>query len=63
MAELPIIDLSKSKTHRSELGKEIVHALENVGFLFIENVDGLDFDMLYKSCKWFFKLPMDTKKN
>jgi isopenicillin N synthase-like dioxygenase len=62
MAELPIIDLSKSKTHRSDLGKEIVHALENVGFLFLENVDGLDFDMLYKSCKWFFKLPMNTKK-
>lgn len=59
---LPIIDLSKTTTHREELAKEIVNALENVGFLFIENVPDLDFDVLYKCCTWFFKLPKEKKE-
>lgn len=58
---LPIIDLSKSKTNRENLAKEIVYALENVGFLYIDNVEGIDFRKLDKMCKWFFGLSKQTK--
>ncbi|XP_076079052.1 isopenicillin N synthase-like [Mytilus galloprovincialis] len=63
MSELPIpvIDLSRAKTDRTQLAKEVVHALENIGFLYIDNVKGIDFDKLFKICQWFFGLPIETK--
>lgn len=53
-AQLPVIDLSKSETHAKELGDKVVYALENIGFLFIDNVKGLDYNKLFECCKWFF---------
>jgi isopenicillin N synthase-like dioxygenase len=60
--ELPIIDLSKAYTDRKECAKKVVHGLENVGFLFIDNVSNLDNDGLFKACKWFFDKPMEFKR-
>ena len=57
--ELPIIDLAR--TDREALAKDIVEALENIGFLYIDNVNGLDFNKLYESCKWFFNQPTSIK--
>ena len=57
--DLPLIDLAR--TDREALGKEVVSALENIGFLCIDNVKGLDFDKLLESCKWFFSQPLATK--
>ncbi|XP_069112263.1 uncharacterized protein [Argopecten irradians] len=59
--ELPVIDMAKSRTHRDEISRSLVDALENVGFLTIDNVEGLDFDILLKSCKWFFEQPHEKK--
>lgn len=60
--KLPIVDMSKSKTDRPELAKIVVDALENIGFLFIDNVEGIDFDQLFQACKWFFSQPWEKKK-
>lgn len=61
ISQLPIIDMSKSRTDRKNLADTVVNALENVGFLFIDNVEGIDFDMLYKACEWFFSRPDEIK--
>lgn len=37
-------------------------ALENVGFLSVENVEGLDYDTLFMCCKWFFNQPFKQKR-
>ena len=57
--ELPIIDLARPD--RFELAKKVVDTLENIGFLYVDNVSGLDFDKLFESCKWFFNLPKEKK--
>lgn len=59
---LPIIDLEKAKTDKETVAKQVVHALENIGFLYIDGIDGIDFDKLLEACKWFFSLPMDVKQ-
>ena len=59
---LPIIDLSKSKTHREELAKQMIDALENIGFLYIDNVEGINFDKMFQCCKWLFDKPMEYKR-
>jgi len=61
-AQLPIIDLSKAKENRTELAKAVVDALENVGFLYVDNVQGVDYDKLVKCCQWFFSRPSEEKK-
>lgn len=60
-SSLPIIDLSKAHTHRAELAGKVVRGLENEGFLFIDNVEKLDYDGLYQACKWFFDKPLEFK--
>lgn len=60
ISELPIIDLSKSKSDRKTLADTVVNALENSGFLFIDNAD-IDFEKMYKFCKWFFNQPKEIK--
>lgn len=60
--EMPIVDMAKANSHREELGRTVVNALENTGFLFLENVPGVDFDKLYSCCRWFFHQPEDVKK-
>jgi len=59
---LPIIDLSKSKTHPEELAKQMIDALENIGFLYIDNVEGINFDKMFQCCKWLFDKPMEYKR-
>ncbi len=55
--QLPIIDLDRAYTNRDEVAKQVVDALENVGFLFIDSVPDLDFDKLQEACNWFFSKP------
>ncbi|OWF49504.1 gibberellin 2-beta-dioxygenase 4-like [Mizuhopecten yessoensis] len=61
--ELPVIDISKSKTHRTELAAAVVRALEHTGFLYIDNAEAVDFDKMYKSCQWFFSRSQDMKNS
>jgi len=60
--QLPIIDMAKVKTDRTKLAKITVDALENVGFLFVDNVKGINFDKLYQCCQWFFSRSEEEKK-
>lgn len=62
IAELPIIDLAKAKSNRKELAAKVIHALENIGFLYIDNVEGLNCDLLHKCCEWFFNQPDEVKR-
>lgn len=59
---LPVIDLADSKYKRKEFAAKIVDSLENIGFLFVDNVPGLDYDKLYQCNQWFFQQPDDVKK-
>ena len=58
---LPIIDLDKAKTDKKFVADQIVNALEHVGFLYIDNIHGLEFDKLLECCTWFFGQPKDIK--
>lgn len=60
--KLPIVDMSMTESDRAGLAKIVVDALENIGFLFIDNVEGLDFDRLFQACQWFFSLPPEKKR-
>ncbi|XP_045203730.2 uncharacterized protein LOC123556810 [Mercenaria mercenaria] len=60
--QLPIIDLDKAKTDKKAVADQVVDALENVGFLYIDNIHGIDFDKLMECCKWFFGLPKEKKE-
>ena len=60
---LPIIDLSKAKTHRTELAAKIVSALENIGFLYIDNVQDVDYEKMFDACRWFFGATMENKES
>jgi len=59
---LPVVDLSRAYTDRDTMAKCVVAGLENEGFLFIDNVPDLDYDGLFKACKWFFDKPMEFKR-
>ncbi|KAH3811329.1 uncharacterized protein LOC127833600 [Dreissena polymorpha] len=61
-SSLPIIDMSKAYTERNELAKKVVLGLENEGFIFIDNVAKLDYDGLFRACKWFFDKPIELKR-
>ena len=60
--ELPVIDMSMVDRKEKEIGGDVVNALQTVGFMCLDNVSGLDFDMLYKCCRWFFELPDSIKE-
>ena len=59
---VPIIDMAKTKLHRKEIAAEVVRALETSGFLYLDNVPGLDHEKLFQTCKWFFSQPWEFKK-
>lgn len=61
-SQLPIVDLEKAKTHPKEVAEVVVHGLEKIGFLFIDNAEGIDQDKLLRCCKWFFGQPLEYKK-
>jgi len=60
---LPIIDLAKARDpgQRLAVARQLVNALETVGFLFLDNVAGYDADLVLRHAKWFFKLPQPHK--
>ncbi|KAL4219760.1 hypothetical protein ACF0H5_020174 [Mactra antiquata] len=61
--DVPVIDMSQIYSeNRKTIAKQVVVGLENTGFLFIDNVENLDYDGLYKSCKWFFDKPFEFKR-
>jgi len=60
--KLPIIDLDLAKTDKAKVAAQVVDALENVGFLYIDGIHGIDFDKLMEGCKWFFGKPMEEKR-
>ncbi|KAK3093075.1 hypothetical protein FSP39_010740 [Pinctada imbricata] len=59
---VPIIDMSKVKDERKEMAAKIVKALETSGFLYLDNVPGLDHKKLFETCKWFFSQPWEFKE-
>ncbi|XP_071119193.1 isopenicillin N synthase-like [Haliotis cracherodii] len=61
--KLPIIDLKKAqdKTQRLNVARELVRALETVGFLYVDNAPGVDMDTLLKNSDRFFALSSAEK--
>ena len=60
MTSIPCVDLSKAD--RREVAAELVRALEDVGFLYLENVKCFNPDELYRATEWFFNLPGEKKR-
>lgn len=60
-AGIPIIDFSQPSQSRDKLAKEIVDALQSVGFLFLDNVVGFDREAIERATKWFYSLPESNK--
>ena len=60
--ELPVIDMNDVVKDRVAAAKKIVSVLENVGFAFIDNVEGIDYDGLWDTCQWFFSKPTEYKE-
>ena len=60
---LPIIDLKEAKdpSQRLAVARQLVDALEKVGFLFVDNVEGYDAERLLKNTQWFFSLSQQEK--
>ncbi|ESP05341.1 hypothetical protein LOTGIDRAFT_227971 [Lottia gigantea] len=60
---LPVIDLKQASdpAYRVSIANKLFHALETIGFLYIDNVPGYDEEELIKWCQWFFALPNETK--
>ncbi|OWF53093.1 uncharacterized protein LOC110446864 isoform X1 [Mizuhopecten yessoensis] len=63
MNHIPVVDLSKSKTHRMEEAMNVVNGLENVGLLYVDNIKDFDFDKLMTCCRWVFNQSDDVKNN
>ena len=59
MDSLPVVDFSLSD--RGENIKQVVEAMETVGFLFLDNVPGFDESVLRKQVDWFYSLPLEKK--
>lgn len=62
MESLPVIDFSKPD--REATSKELVKAMETVGFLYLDNVPGYDKnveDKLLEVSEWFFSLTLEEK--
>ena len=60
---LPIVDLRKAQdpSQRLAVARQLVHALERVGFLFVDNVEGYDSERLLENTRWFFSLNQREK--
>ena len=59
MASLPVIDYQEND--RKELARKVVHSMETLGFMFLENVPGYDEDELRWCVDFFFSLPQRKK--
>ncbi|PVD22984.1 hypothetical protein C0Q70_16244 [Pomacea canaliculata] len=62
--DLPVIDLKKAQdpAKRLDVARKLVHALETVGFLYIDNAKDLDSQKLMTNTRWFFSLPDEEKQ-
>lgn len=60
--KLPIIDLDKAKVDKQAEAEKVVDALENTGFLYIDNIHGIDSNTLMECCTWFFGLSKEEKE-
>ncbi|XP_076462354.1 uncharacterized protein LOC143294767 [Babylonia areolata] len=60
---LPVVDLKKARDPKFRLAvaKQLVEALETVGFLFVDNVEGFDPEKLLNMTQWFFNLSQQEK--
>ena len=60
---LPVVDLKKAKdlSQRLAVARQLVDALEKVGFLFVDNVEGYNAERLLKNTQWFFSLSQQEK--
>nr|KAG5698625.1 hypothetical protein BaRGS_003139 [Batillaria attramentaria] len=63
-SSLPVLDLVKAKdpNHRLNVARELVRALETVGFLYVDNVQGFDSKKLMENTRWLFGLPEEEKR-
>lgn len=59
MSSLPVADFSSSD--RDANARTIVHAMETVGFVQLENVPGFDEVKLQEATKWMFSMPLQQK--
>lgn len=64
---IPVIDLSRARCGepdgtRSDVAAQLVKALEEVGFIYLDGVDGgPDWAELRRAADWFFSLPAGEK--
>ena len=61
VANLPLMDMTRAKTDREAFAKDLVKVTSTIGFLLLENVEGVDPDGLMGACKWFFTQPLEKK--
>ena len=62
MESLPVVDFSSPD--KKETASRIVHVMETVGFLYLDNVPGYNIETeeeLMEANKWFFSLPLEKK--
>ena len=62
MDSIPVINFSKPD--RKANARELVKAMETVGFVYLDNVPGYNRvveDKLLKASEWFFSLPIEEK--
>ncbi|XP_013380208.1 probable iron/ascorbate oxidoreductase DDB_G0283291 [Lingula anatina] len=59
---LPVIDLSKIHSDREGLAAKLVHAMEHVGFVYLDNVPGFNSTELLRMASWFLTQPEQWKK-
>ncbi|CEM26286.1 unnamed protein product [Vitrella brassicaformis CCMP3155] len=60
---IPTIDLSllESPEGHAAASRDVLHAMEHVGFLAIKNIPGYDERRLLEAAKWFFDSPLEDK--
>ena len=67
--QIPAIDFSSAccsdgSTATAAAAQDLVHAMETVGFVYLDNVPGFDKQReqrLHEEAKWFFSLPLEEK--
>lgn len=55
------MDMTRAKADREAFAKDLVKATSTIGFLLLQNVEGVNPDGLLEACKWFFTQPLEKK--
>ena len=60
---MPVVDMSEATVsgNRLAVAKRLVHAMETVGFLYLDGIPGYNEDELLECVKWFFDLPLERR--